>query len=126
MQRALSLSASLAVLGACGPEDRQAPTTEGLAIEKAPEESGDRQVGVAGRPLPQDLRARVTRDGRPVEGVTVYWTTMQGTMDPPETVTEVGSYFVANYPPFSVWSPAHVSAIQNALDANPASGVPLR
>lgn len=88
MQRALPLAASLAVLGACGPEDRQAPTTEGLAIEKAPEESGDRQVGVAGRPLPQDLRARITRDGRPVEGVTVYWTTMQGTMDPPQAVTD--------------------------------------
>jgi plastocyanin len=57
-------------------------------IEKAPTESGDRQVGVAGRPLPRDLRARVTRDGEPVEGVTVYWTTMQGTMDPVSDLTD--------------------------------------
>ena len=50
--------------------------------------SGDKQVGVAGEPLPEDLRARVTRDGKPAAGVTVYWTTMQGAMDPPEAVTD--------------------------------------
>ena len=33
--------------------------------------------------------------------------------------TEVGSYFVANYPPFSVWSPEHLPAIQHALDTPP-------
>src|SRR2546421_11011649 len=31
--------------------------------------------------------------------------------------TEVGSYFVANYPPFPVWSPQHLPAIERALDA---------
>jgi plastocyanin len=82
------LGITIAVLPACGPEDRQAPTTADLVIEKAPEASGDEQVGVAGTPLPADLRARVTRDGKPVEGVTVYWTTMQGTMDPPEAPTD--------------------------------------
>lgn len=80
--------AALVSLAACGSDDRQAPSTADFTIEKASEESGDRQVGVAGRPLPRDLRARVTRDGRPVEGVTVYWTTMQGTMDPAEAVTD--------------------------------------
>lgn len=86
--RRILLGITIAVLPACGPEDRQAPTTADLVIEKAPEASGDEQVGVAGHPLPADLRARVTRDGEPVEGVTVYWTTMQGTMDPPEAVTD--------------------------------------
>ena len=39
--------------------------------------------------------------------------------------TEVGSYFVANYPPFSVWSPAQVPAALRALDTpvSDASGV---
>src|SRR4051794_29937687 len=37
----------------------------------------------------------------------------------PEKKTEVGSYFVANYPPFSVWSPQHAPAIQQALDTPP-------
>ena len=82
------LAATLGLLGACDPEDRQAPTTAEFVIEKAPEVSGDKQVGVAGEPLPEDLRARVTRDGKPAAGVTVYWTTMQGAMDPPEAVTD--------------------------------------
>lgn len=77
------IAVTIGFLTACSPEDRQAPTTAGLVIEKALEQSGgDAQVGVAGQPLPRDLRARVTRDGEPVEGVTVYWTTMQGSMNP--------------------------------------------
>ena len=88
MSKTRLLMATVALLVGCGPEDRQAPSTADFVIEKAPEQSGDRQVGVAGSPLPQDLRARVLRDGRPVVGVTVYWTTMQGTMYPPEAVTD--------------------------------------
>ena len=34
--------------------------------------------------------------------------------------TEVGSYFVANYPPFSAWAPAHVPDALAALDRPPA------
>jgi oxygen-independent coproporphyrinogen-3 oxidase len=37
---------------------------------------------------------------------------------PPKT--EVGSYFVANYPPFSTWSAQHKQAIVDALDRPPA------
>lgn len=88
MLKTRPLVATVALVVGCGPEDRQAPTTADFVIEKAPERSGDEQVGVAGRPLPEDLRARVTRDGKPVEGMTVYWTTMQGTMSPPEAVTD--------------------------------------
>ena len=40
--------------------------------------------------------------------------------------TEVGSYFVANYPPFSVWTPEAVgSDAQVALSSAPNSGTPL-
>ncbi|MCG8407454.1 MAG: coproporphyrinogen III oxidase family protein [Phycisphaerales bacterium] len=39
--------------------------------------------------------------------------------------TEVGSYFVANYPPFSVWSSEHVPAAAAALDGAPRTDVPL-
>jgi plastocyanin len=88
MPRFIPPAVTIALLVGCGSEDRQAPTTEGLTIEKAPEGSGDAQVGVAGKPLPEDLRARVTRDGQPVEGVTVYWTTMQGTMNPTSDLTD--------------------------------------
>jgi len=30
--------------------------------------------------------------------------------------TEIGSYFISNYPPFSVWSPEHLPAAARALD----------
>src|SRR3982751_6395413 len=33
--------------------------------------------------------------------------------------TEVGSYFISNYPPFSVWSGENLSAIQQAFDTPP-------
>ncbi|QDT00479.1 coproporphyrinogen-III oxidase family protein [Adhaeretor mobilis] len=40
------------------------------------------------------------------------------------TKTEVGSYFISNYPPFSQWSAEDVGEVQAALDAPPAD-VPL-
>ena len=81
-------AAALALLLACGSDDRQAPTLDDFVIEKLPDNSGDKQVGVAGEPLGQDLRIRVTRDGEPVEGVTVYWSTFQGTMTPDIDLTD--------------------------------------
>jgi oxygen-independent coproporphyrinogen-3 oxidase len=39
--------------------------------------------------------------------------------------TEVGSYFIANYPPFSTWNRESVPAIDAALDSEPDSSVPL-
>jgi oxygen-independent coproporphyrinogen-3 oxidase len=45
---------------------------------------------------------------------------------PADDETEVGSYFVANYPPFSVWSADAVDRdAKPALDAPPAADVPL-
>jgi oxygen-independent coproporphyrinogen-3 oxidase len=40
------------------------------------------------------------------------------------TKTEVGSYFISNYPPFSQWTGGQVDEIRTALDAPPAD-VPL-
>jgi oxygen-independent coproporphyrinogen-3 oxidase len=36
-----------------------------------------------------------------------------------ETKTEVGSYFISNYPPFSQWSPEALADVRAALDAPP-------
>jgi oxygen-independent coproporphyrinogen-3 oxidase len=46
---------------------------------------------------------------------------------PPAEVeqTEVGSYFVANYPPFSVWTPEAVAVEAKPALAAPAADVPL-
>lgn len=39
--------------------------------------------------------------------------------------TGLGNYFVANYPPFSFWQPAHVPEAHAALRAPPQPGTPL-
>jgi oxygen-independent coproporphyrinogen-3 oxidase len=39
--------------------------------------------------------------------------------------TGLGNYFVANYPPFSFWKPAHVPAALAALNAPPRPDTPL-
>jgi coproporphyrinogen III oxidase-like Fe-S oxidoreductase len=44
---------------------------------------------------------------------------------PPPPATEVGSVFVANYPPFSAWSPEDLPAVHAALDSPPVPGATL-
>lgn len=39
--------------------------------------------------------------------------------------TGLGNYFIANYPPFSHWSPAYLPAAEAALDTAPKAGTPL-
>ncbi|MFT5095198.1 MAG: oxygen-independent coproporphyrinogen-3 oxidase, partial [Porticoccaceae bacterium] len=39
--------------------------------------------------------------------------------------TEVGSYFVSNYPPFSLWTRENVPEIQSALNSPPDVSVPM-
>ena len=38
--------------------------------------------------------------------------------------TDVGSYFIANYPPFSTWTPAGIKDAQVALTLRSAQGYP--
>jgi plastocyanin len=80
------LAAAPLVLG-CGASDRQAPDPSTLELTKPEDVSGDRQVGVAGEPLPDSLRVLVSREGEPVEGVTVVWATTEGSVSPTETRT---------------------------------------
>jgi coproporphyrinogen III oxidase-like Fe-S oxidoreductase len=42
-----------------------------------------------------------------------------------ETKTEVGNYFVSNYPPFSLWQPDYIPDVVNALDQPPRTEDPL-
>ncbi len=41
------------------------------------------------------------------------------------TSTEVGSYFVSNYPPYSCWSDAYLPAVEQALQSPPTGDAPL-
>ena len=47
------------------------------------------------------------------------------TPPPAEERTEVGNYFVSNYPPFSCWSSEELPAVEAALDRPAEPGVPL-
>ncbi|HEX4611409.1 MAG TPA: coproporphyrinogen-III oxidase family protein [Urbifossiella sp.] len=39
--------------------------------------------------------------------------------------TGLGNYFIANYPPFSFWKPAHLPAARQVLENPPTPGTPL-
>ncbi len=45
--------------------------------------------------------------------------------DPSSEKTELGNYFVANYPPFSFWKPTFLSEAQKVLNSAPEAGTPL-
>src|SRR5688572_8081271 len=47
------------------------------------------------------------------------------TIESPKTGTEVGNYFVSNYPPFSQWKPESVGEALRALDQPPRENDPL-
>lgn len=44
---------------------------------------------------------------------------------PEATKTEVGSYFISNYPPFSQWSKDHLGEVEAAMAAPPLADAPL-
>jgi plastocyanin len=74
----LVVGTSLAVLGAaCGGDDR-GPSESPLVIAKPATKSGDQQTGPVGLALGNPLRVLITRDGEPVEGVSVTWIAGQG------------------------------------------------
>jgi len=47
------------------------------------------------------------------------------TIDMAQTRTEVGNYFVSNYPPFSQWKPEFVAQAVDALAQPPRVNDPL-
>src|SRR4029453_3470828 len=47
------------------------------------------------------------------------------TIDVAQTKTDVGNYFIANYPPFSQWRPEFIPAALDALNLSPRPDDPL-
>ena len=89
MSKAMLLATTIGLLvrlrpgGPSGTDHRRSRDREGAGAERR--QAGGRR----GRSTAARISGRASRrDGRPVEGVTVYWTTMQGTMNPPEAVTD--------------------------------------
>ena len=45
--------------------------------------------------------------------------------DATKDTTEVGNYFIANYPPFSFWKEENLPVLRQTLSCTPAEDVPL-
>jgi hypothetical protein len=100
------VAAAVGLLLACGGSDRQAPDPGEFEIAKPAANSGDAQVGVAGVRLPDSLRVVVTRNQEPAEGVTVIWSTPEGSVNP--AVVRTGSDGMAA----TTWTPLPLFAEQ--------------
>ena len=116
----LGLAVSAVLLPACGADDRAAPNLADLTLAKPDTGSGDAQVGVAGAPLGQDLRVVVTRDGVPVKGVTVIWSTIEGSLLPRSATTDERGRSSAR------WTLQHLFAQQVAAARLDSAGPPSR
>lgn len=118
--REIRLAAAAAVLvSGCGASDRQAPDPTTLELSKPEGVSGDVQVAVAGKPLPDSLRVLVTRDGEPVEGVTVIWFTTEGSVDPAEVRTGSDGLAATSWTPMEVFAEQFASA---SVEGGPTLG----
>jgi plastocyanin len=83
---------------ACGGDDRNAPPeVNPLSIDKTSENSGDKQLAIGGSTLHEPLRVVVMRDGLPVEGVTVFWRTTEGTVVPRSDLTDANGVSSATW-----------------------------
>jgi plastocyanin len=104
----------------CGGDGDSGPSPSPLVLAKEPTASGDQQVGTASQPLPNQLRIIVTRDGAPQAGVSVAWSTSNGTLDPTTGPTD-GTGIAA-----STWTLGPTNGTQSAQAAvQGASGSPV-
>ena len=101
---AAGLSACVGLLLGCGASDRAAPDPATLEIAKPASNSGDEQVGVAGVRLPDSLRVVVTRDGAVVEGVTVIWSTPEGSVNPTTVRTDPDGRAATTWTPLAFFA----------------------
>jgi plastocyanin len=76
------------LVGGCGGDGDSNPNPSPLVIAKAPTNSGDLQTGPVSNALPNDLQVLVTRDASPQAGVTVTWSTSDGSLDPTSGPTD--------------------------------------
>jgi plastocyanin len=117
MRRFLCL---LALLAACNGDDRTAPPDASpLSIAQTPENSGDRQLAVGGSRLANPLRVVVMRDGLPVEGVTVFWRTTEGSVSPTSAPTDANGISATSWTLAFLLAEQVVAATLDTLTQNP-------
>ena len=99
------------------------------AVEGSPDAVGEGAGGSAVTVQSADVKERELVGGPPPERAGRCYSTglvSASTGGPVLEETTVGSYFVATYPPFSVWTREAVeSDARQALAAAPVAGVPL-
>ena len=83
--RTIFLVAAGAAMASCGG-DSSTPSDDTIA--KAPANSGDGQTGSVGQALANALRVLVTVDGEPQPGVSVIWSTTDGSLAPSSVTTD--------------------------------------
>jgi plastocyanin len=84
---ALALGTAALVVG-CGGGGDSNPNPSPLVLDKEPSASGDAQTAPVSTALSNDIRVLVTRDGSPQSGVTVTWSTTNGTLAPTSGPTD--------------------------------------
>jgi hypothetical protein len=85
VRRSAMLGVGLAATASCG-DDSSTPSDDTIA--KAPTNSGDGQTGSVGQALANALRVLVTVDGEPQPGVSVTWSTTDGSVAPTSVATD--------------------------------------
>lgn len=70
------------------PPDPPPPEPESATLQLVPLEAGNGQSGVAGTMLPRPIQVRVTRNGVPVGGHPVQWSTQSGTLSLSSSFTD--------------------------------------
>jgi hypothetical protein len=84
-RRSAVIGACLAAVASCGG-DNSSPSDDTIA--KAPTNSGDGQTAPVGQALADALRVLVTVDGEPQPGVSVTWSTTDGSVAPASVATD--------------------------------------
>jgi hypothetical protein len=114
--RGVGAAAAVALLGGgCGSDSEpESP----LLLEETATASGDGQTADAGAAVPDPLRIRVTREGRPQANITVTWSTSDGSLEPASGPT--GNDGIAT----STWTLGPIAgsqtaqaAVQDAIDS---------
>jgi oxygen-independent coproporphyrinogen-3 oxidase len=116
LERLLAAAGLPARLEACGVKPEDVPA---LAVEAA----GQWTAKFNPRPVAAPDLESLYRAALPGSGASGAPAAVDRPVDDGET--EVGNYFVSNYPPYSFWKPERVSEALAALDRPPAAGTPL-
>jgi plastocyanin len=119
VKRLAGLGVGVGLLLGCSASDRAAPEPSTLEIAKPAANSGDGQVGVAGVRLPDSLRVVVTRDEKPVMGVTVDWFTTEGMLHPATARTGADGMAATTWTPLPLFAEQFAAA---RLDAGQMVG----